>query len=312
MNLSQLFGGGVAVIHEKQPLTDAERRRFLKILGVGGGVAATGFTLEDVRTALEGETTDELAAIGEAIRNDLTGRLDREFLSTQLTHIEERFEALATLTAGGLPDERGTAYQELTAPAWNVHDHLAEVGFYESAETHLPRFAPAHIRSSARQLIRTGPLTQGLSEVGFSEQEKVALVMNVVDNDERLAQWVPTKDIPEERVEFDPERVAPLQERAAAGSLLWIDDLDRHLWQSEVLITDETFEQGMWHVKAMLGGFHLLSASIHDLGGPADLSDSQLTAALTSSTAAMIVSQENIARDLFRITDEMRAPRGGA
>lgn len=298
--------------NESQPLTDAERRRFLQILGVGGGVAATGFTLDDVRTALEGESTDELAAMGEAIRSDLTGALDAELLSAELANVAGSIETLGELQARGLPDEWGSAYQELTTPAWAVHDHLAEVGFYESAETHLPRFSPSHIESSARELIRAGPLTQGLSELGFDEQEKVTLVMNVVDNNDRLAQWVPTENIPADRVEFDVDHVPPLQQRAAGGSLLWIDDMDRHLWQSRTLITDEAFERGIWHVKAMLGGFHLMGRAVRDVEQGTELSDSQLTAALTSSTAAMIISQENIARDLFRITDEMRAPRGGA
>ena len=301
------------MIHDNKyrSVNDADRRRFLKILGVGGGVAASGFTLEDVRNALQSESDDELAAIGETIRNDLTGTLNSEVLNAELKGIEGSLGTLAELGSAGLPDERGTDYQELTTPAWTVHDHLAEVGFFESAEAHLPRFSPSHIESSARQLIQTGPLTRGLSEIGFGEQEKVALVMNVIDNDERLAQWVPTENIPENQVEFDLEHVPPLQQRAAGGSLLWIDDLDRHLWQSETLITDETFGRGIWHAKAMLGSFHLMTEAIRDIDGPADLSDSQLTAALTSSTAAMIISQENIARDLFRITDEMRAPRGG-
>lgn len=301
------------MIHEntEQSLTDAERRRFLKLLGVGG-VTATGFTLEDVRSALSAESAEELAAVGQAIREDLTGTLNSELLSAEVGKVEGSLEALADLEAAGLPDEWGTSYQELTTPAWTIHDHLAEVGFYKSAETHLPRFAPDHIASSARQLIRTGPLTQGLSELGFDEQEKIALVMNVVDNNERLAQWIPTHSIPEEKVEFNVEHVAPLQQRAAGGALLWIDDMDRHLWQSEALISDKMFERGIWHVKAMLGSFHLLTEVTRDVEGAAELSDSQLTAAITSSTAAMIISQENIARDLFRITDDMRVPRGGA
>lgn len=295
----------------RQTIDDEDRRTFLKILGLTGAVGVgKALSLGEVREAIGAESAAELAAMGQAIRNDLTGELDAALLGSAHSTLESRFETLPELAAMGTPAADSTAYQELAAPGWTVVDHLREVGFFESVEANLPAFTEDHIASTARELIRSDTLTAVLTEAGFSEREKLALVMNVVTNKERLALWVPTKDIPP-GVEFDVEHVPPVHQRAAEGALLWIDDLDQHLWQNQVLLTDDVLTRGLQDVKGMLGGLSLLSAAASDLADEQALSDSQLTAALTASAATMIVTQEDLTNDVYRITDDVRAPRPG-
>jgi hypothetical protein len=290
---------------------ETERRRFLKAVGLTGAVAVTGtFTLDELRQEMAPEATNELATMGQAIQSDLTEQLDTTLLSTQAANIGAQLERLSEIRAAGIPTEESTLYRDLATPAWMVDIHLEEVGFFNSAEAHLPAFTATHIAATARELIRTESLTTALSELGFTEQEKTALVMNVVNNADRLALWVPTKDIPEQ-VEFNVDHVAPLHHRAAEGTLLWIDYLDRFLWQNEILITEQILDDGIRDVKTMLGGFYLLTKAVHDMIAGAELTNSQFTAALTASTAIMILGQEDITTDVFRITDEMRAPRTG-
>ena len=300
------------MVHDHgRDLSEEDRRTFLKALGVGGAVASGGITFDTLRSSVEAGQSEAFAAMGESIRNDLSGRLDGALVEAELSNIVAGVERLPDLEATGTLDEPGSAYHELAAPAWTVYDHLAETGFFRSAEVNLPAFTEEHVASSAREIVHARPIEAALSTVGFGDEEMVALVSDVVTNADRLAWWVPTSDIPQDVDEFDPADVAPLHQRAVGGALLWIDELDQQLWQRRRLITDEMIANGLSDVKAMLAGAYLVTRAAHDVAGPNALSDSQLTATLTTGAAVAIVGQEAIAADLFRITDEMRAPRGG-
>jgi hypothetical protein len=285
------------------------RREFLKTLGIGGAIVAGEFTLSEIRDEVTEEPTAELSAMGRAIRTDLEGQLDADLLGTELEHLAGQVEGLSAVREAGIPTADSTMYQELAEPAWRVNDHLLATGWYENLETHLPAFTADHIGESTREVVRTEPLTAPLSELGFTDEEVTTLVGNVATNKVRLARWAPTKELPAAEVEFDLENVPPLHHRAAEGSLLWIDDLDLHLWQKEILITEEILDRSIWHVKKMLGGFYLMATVAADLAAGGDLSDSQLTAALTAATATMILGQEDLTNDVYRLTDEMRASR---
>ncbi|MFB6130775.1 MAG: twin-arginine translocation signal domain-containing protein [Salinigranum sp.] len=291
-------------------LSDEERREFLKALGVGGVAVAGGLTLENLGGAIATGQTG-LADRGEAIRGDLSGHLDASLLASGLEGIDAGIRRIPELRSMGTPSEPTSRFEEVTAPAWTVYDHLAETGFFASAESHLPRFSEEHIAASARELLGSGPLARALSELGFDDREALALVANVVTASERLSWWVPTADLPKDAEGFDPENVAPLHQRAAGGALLWIDELDHHLWQRRRLLTESMLDDGAWDVRTMLAGQHLLARAAHDVAGPGELTDSQLSAMLTTAAATTIVGQEDLAADVFRITDEMRAPGGG-
>jgi hypothetical protein len=289
-----------------------DRRQFLKVVGLTGAVAAgSEFTLSDLRGEVEGEAAGELAAMGEAIREDLVGTLDAGLLGSELASLEEQITRLPELRAMGVPAADSTEYQQLAEPGGAIHEHLVEVGFFESVEEHLPEFTPEHIGATAREFINTAALASALSELGYSEEELTSTVVNVVNNKERLAMWVPTKNIPAGVEGVDPENIAPLHQRASAGVLLWTDYLDTYLWQNEVLLTDTILDNNYGDLKQMYAGLHLLANAAEDLAGAQELSDAQLTAARSAGAAMMIVGQEDLTNDVMRITDEMRAPRTG-
>jgi hypothetical protein len=286
-----------------------DRRDFLKVVGLTGAVAAgTEFTLGDLRGAVEGEEAGELAAMGEAVREDLAGELDAALLGSELAALEGEMERLDELRAMGAPAEDSTEYQQLAEPGWAIHEHLVEVGFFEAVEEHLPEFTPEHIASTAREFIGTTTLASALAELGYSEEELTSIVVNVVNNKERLAMWVPTKNIPAGVEGFDPANIAPLHQRASAGVLLWTDYLDTYLWQNEILLTDTILDDNYADLKQMYAGVHLMANAAEDLAGAGALTDAQLTAALSAGAAMAIVGQEDLTNDVMRITDEMRAP----
>lgn len=290
---------------------EEERRDFLKLLGVTGSIgAASQFSLSDVRNALGGGTSSELAAMGEAIRSDLTGTVDADVLASSMSGIVTAVETLPEVRAAGFPGEDATPYQELTAPAWEAYRHLSDIGFFASAEEHLPAYTSEGLATTTQELVRAEPLTSTLTDAGFSEQEITATVASVTTQQDLLKHWVPASDLPTDINEFDPANVGPLHKRATGGALLWIDGLDDHLWRNKVLISEEIYDRGIQHTKTMLGGLHLMTAAAHDIAGPGEFEDAHLAAGLSGGAAIMIAGQENMAADVFRITDEMRADGG--
>ncbi|WP_135852178.1 hypothetical protein [Halorussus salinus] len=291
---------------------ERDRRNFLKVLGVAGSVgAASELSLSDLRGAVGEESAGQLATYGERIRADLAGGLDGGRLAGALSGIEAGVARLPELRAAGFPDEPGTAYQEVAAPAWDAYDHLAEVGLFAAAERHLPEFSPDHVRATVAELVRAEPLTAALADAGLDERERTAVVVDAVNQNDRLAEWVTTASLPADPEGYDPDDVAPLHQRALGGGLLWIDELDQHLWQREVVLTDDLLETGLWDAKRILAGTHLFVSAARDLAGPGELTDEQLAAGLAGGSAVAIRGQEAIAADLFRVTDAERAPRGG-
>lgn len=295
-------------------VNDEDRRRFLKALGVATGAGAVGLSLDDLRRTLGGSTAsgtaDEFAEMGEAVRTGLTGSIDSTLLHGQMAALTDSFDALPQLQAAGVPGldvpEVGTGYQSLTPAAWAIGEHLADVSFFESAEAALPSFTGVYIEETARQLIEIGAVEATLGDLAVSAQEQEALVMNIVNTSEQLSWWMPT-------IEYDPreaphEFIPPLHHRAAAGSLLWIDGLDWHLWQNSVLITQEMVDHALWDIKSMLAGFSLLSEAALGVAEES-ITDTELATITTASTALMIIAQEFFISDIVRITDHNRASR---
>ncbi|WP_226481601.1 hypothetical protein [Natrinema amylolyticum] len=286
--------------------TVADHRDLATTLGVdapdGGEV-----TWELLAGQIEPRTESRFASRGEAIRTDLAGQLDHDLLERERENVAAEIGRLPTVRDAGVPDGETGPYTAAAAPGWRLYNHLLEVGFFESLDENLPRFTADHIETTTRELVLADPLSSALDDVGFEESEKTSLLIDVANNDERLARWVPSNQIPD-GVEFDTANVPPLHQRAMGGALLWIQGLDRHLWQNEVMITDEILDDAVRYVKAMLGGLFVSATAACDLAGDGQLTDEQLTAALTAGSAVQIVSQEELLHSVFYITDEMRAP----
>ena len=292
-------------------VTAEDQRELVRNLGVSS-VTSERPTLTELKEAIDAETDPEFASMGEAIRSDLSGKLDADLLAEALSDMTAQMERLPEVREEGIPDgetEPEELYRELIVPGWRVYDHLEAVGFFESVEANLPRFTPRHIEHTATELIRADPLTDALSACGFDEREQTVLMMNVVNNNDRLSQWVPTRDIPD-GVEFNVDNVPPLHQRAMGGSLLWIKALDVHLWQKKILITEKILDDGYWHIKALLGGLYVMTQAAHEIADEESesLTDAQLTSALSASAAIMIINQDEVLQDMFWITEEMRAP----
>ncbi len=291
-------------------VTREEEQQLTEALGIDAGEGS--MTLAEMRAEVDAETDTAFASLGEAMRRDLEGRLDAELLRRELENIAEQVARLPEVREAGIPDgerEPERLYRDVAEPGWRVYEHLLDVGFFESIDANSPRFSSEHIGHTAQGFVESDALSDELADAGFDEREQTVLMMNVTNNDNRLARWVPTAQIPD-GVEFNVEDVPPLHQRAMGGALLWIRTFDVHLWQKQVLITERMLDDAIWDVKAMLGGLYLMTRAALEVAddGTDELTDSQLTAALTAGAAISIINQEEICRDAYRITDEMRAP----
>lgn len=289
-----------------------QQQELASTLGVSRPTRNQKLTVDRLQQQIDSVTDEEFVSRGDAIRNDLSSQLDTTLLEENLSKIAKQFSRLPEVREAGIPGGQSSperVYQELVEPAWQVYHHLEAIGFFESVEANLPGFTPSHIETTARELISAEPLIGALADCKFDDHEQMILMMNVANNDTRLSRWTPTREIPE-GVEFNVDYVPPLHQRAMGGALLWIQALDDHLWRKEILITEAILDDVHWDTKAVLGGLYLMAIAAHDIATDTEkpLTDAQLTAALTASTAVMIVNQEELMQDAFWITEEKRKP----
>ena len=301
--------------YRQRSVSDEQRREFLKALGVGGAVAAGGATLDDVREAVTASSANELASVGEAIRSDLTGELDADLLGQGHADVASATAGLTAVSERGLPGADEGPREEFAAVAEAgrpVYEHLAEVGFFESTTERLPRFSPKYIEDSIRRFVVSEGLAGSLSDLGFDQQELVDLLATVVNHRERIGDrhWVATDELPREQMEFG-EYVPPMTKAAAGGVMLWLEDLDDHLWKQGVLLTDGILADATWDARAMAAGFDLMLDGARRVAAQDDTSDDELAGLLSSGFALQAIAQNLLPQDAYWITEEMRAPRGG-
>jgi hypothetical protein len=295
-------------------VTAHDREQLAAEFGVGD--ATTGDPkLADLRAAVDEVTDPQYTSMGEAIRSDLHDRLDADLIETSVRGLEEQLARAEEIREVGVPVRHGPGdagieelYRELIEPVWETYDHLVEVGFFESLSENLPAFTSDHVDHTARGLLTTDTLTDGVADAGFNNRERTALLMNVVNNKTRLSRWVPTRDIPE-GVEFNVEYVPPLYHRAIGGGLLWVKSLDRHLKQKEILLTEDVLDDALWRTRAILAGVDIFLRAVRDVASDeSELSDAQLVAGLSGGAAVTIVNQEELMQEVYWLTEPKRAP----
>lgn len=309
------FGTNPQEQYSYRVVTDANRQRFQETLGLSTTDAPSLPALTDSQSGLLPDS--ELATMGRAFEADLKRSPDKALIANELARVREAFDRLPALRDDGIPARDETPYQDLTPAAWRLTNHLEEIGFFTSAEDNFPAFTPEYITTTTKQLLAQDDVSVTLADLGFPDDEQVALVTNIVTAREQLSWWERTLDYPpveepdgyEDGVDYDV--VPPLHERAMAGSLLWIDGLDWWIWQHEVLMTDEMIENTVWDIKSMLAGVYLLGETALGLA-EGTITAEEVASVATASTALMIIAQEYLAEDIAWIDDDMRKPRAAS
>lgn len=297
--------------HEQMHVPEEDRRQFLKVLGLGSAVAIGSATLDDVTQAVSETAVGELAPIGQEIKADLGGSLDAALLANQQVAFVESAGLLGS-AAYELPDaEPAEEFAAVAAAGQPVVDHLADVGFFESTTQRIPTLTPSYLETASKMFVGSEALTAPLADIGLVEGEGVDLVATVIANAEELStyHWVATDEIPREEIERG-EFIPAMTRAAAEGVLLWLADLDQHLWQKAPLITDAILAEAAWHARSMAAGFQLMTEGARAVAdGSTGLSDAELAALLTTGFAIQAISSGLLPQDVYWITEEMRAPR---
>lgn len=293
-------------------VSDEDRRDFLQALGIGGSIAVGSATLGEVRNAVTAEPSAKMASIGQAVQADLTGTLDPDLLASQQAALAEEVRALPAILERGFPQrEPRNEFESVAQSARPVYDHLVGVGFFGSTTEHLPELDPEYLQSAVQTFVGTAALTEPFEDLGLSGEEGVDLAATVIADAEELAaqHWIATDKIDRSAVGYG-ESIPPVTRGAAGGVLLWLEDLDLHLWQKKVLLTEEILERAVWHSRSMAAGFHLMIESARHIAEESgQLSETELTALLSVGIATQAVSQTRLPEEVYWITEGMRKPR---
>lgn len=292
--------------HGNRPVTDAQRRRFLKLLGVGTA-GAVGITLSDVTVAAE-DIDDSFAEVGEAIRADVADDLDGELIAEGQSELANAATELPTVPAKGHPDEVRDDYSSVAAPGWEVYEHLVESDFFLKATNYLPDYDVDFVESTLEGFVNSDHFMSSLAEVGLSDDEGIDLLATVVDRAETLSEyhWVGHEEIRRHNYEAGPS-IGTMTQLSSGGALLWIDDIDLHLYQQQILITDEILADAAWHAHCMATGFYLMSETARVMADESeDATDAELGTAVSLAFAVQSISQYLLAEDVYWITQAMR------
>ncbi len=61
-------------------MTVEDRRELVQNLGIGGATTDENLSLTEIKAAIDAQTDPEFASMGEAIRSDLSGKLDADLI----------------------------------------------------------------------------------------------------------------------------------------------------------------------------------------------------------------------------------------
>ncbi|GAB7095156.1 hypothetical protein JCM30237_23090 [Halolamina litorea] len=293
-------------------ISDEDRRTFLKALGVGGAVAVGSASIEDVRNAVTAGESAQLAQIGNDVRADLSGSLDAATLADGQAELASAVSSLTVAAEAGLPAaEQRAEFEAVAAAAQPVYDHLEATGFFESTDTHLPQFTPSYLESAVSTFVGAEGMAEPLSSMGLTGGDGVDLLTEVIANAERLNtyHWVASEDVPREQLQYG-EKIPPMTKAASYGALAWLNDLDEHLWQKQILLDDSIYGDAVWHARSMAAGLQLMSEGATALAEESGrFSDEELSALLTTGFAVQAIAQNLLPQDVYWVTEEMRAPR---
>ena len=297
--------------HNYHKSLDEERRDLLKALGVGGTVAIGSATLGDVRSVVTANPSTDLESIAENIKADVAGELDASLLADQQTELASAASALPAVPERGLPeDSPRSEFTAVETAAQPVYDHLIETGFFESTTEHLPEFTSGYLTDSVQTFVGSASLAAPLTDLGLTEEEGVDLIATVVGHAEDLEHhWIPTDKLTREHFE-GIEHVPPMTQAAAGGVVLWLEDMDEHVWKNGQIMTESIVADAAWYGHAMTAGFHLMAEGAKRIGaGDETLSNDELTALLSTGFAVQTISQFLLPEDVYWISEEMRGSR---
>ncbi|MBP1986314.1 hypothetical protein [Halolamina salifodinae] len=291
-------------------VTDEERREFLKVIGVAGAVGASGVTLGELNSTVEPSNVEALSAVGAAVSEEMAGGVNPDLLATQQAELATALSAApAAVESGAAFREPGSAFDDIAEAGWLTHDHLAETGFFETLSEEMPAFNPERLTTSTQAFLGSSAATAPLTDLDLGGTEGVDLVAPIINQAEKLSHfhWIASGDIPAEHQLADV--LPPISQRAAGGVLLWLQNLDDHLYQDQVLLNEQILADGIWEVRGMTAGFYLMAEGAKAVSADSDrFTDAELGALFATSIALQEVAQRMLPVHMHWLDEAARDP----
>jgi len=255
---------------------------------------------EDVTQPVGEDAKENLAAAGEELAGAVGDGIDGSELSDAAEELAGQLSELTPVAHADLDPALESAYKDLAGVGDDIVSHLVAADFFGAVDDTLPPFDPDFLEAC---------LVHGLQSVGEAsvfetagvEADLSGYISNCVaasEEIEREVRWEPDK----------PEKVSPMTTRGATeGVVDWLDDLGRHRWMSEELLSEEMLDDASTHTDAFGSALLLIAEGAAGLGD--DSSDPEdAVAQVVGGIALHTYHQRRLPEDLSWITDDMRAP----
>ena len=260
----------------------------------------SGTVTKDIDDSIGQEAREKLAAAGKELAGEIGTEVNRATLSDGAEETAKASAAIPSLTCDNLTPELEEKYRDVARAANEVVSHLVSVDFFETADETLPPFDAEFLDECLVHALRNAEDASVFEKAGVrsilsgSVSEALAHTKEI----ERNVRWEPE----------NPEKVSPMTTRGATeGVVDWLDDLGRHLWMSEVLLSEEMLDKASTHTQALVAAVLLLARGAAGLSDD-DTDPEDAVAEIVGGIALHTHYQRRIPEDLSWITDEMRAP----
>ncbi|PSP99588.1 hypothetical protein BRC94_07030 [Halobacteriales archaeon QS_5_70_17] len=256
-----------------------------------------------VNDPLSEDAKGRLTDAGDELADEIRTEVDGAALSDAAGDMAQALANVSSLTHEDLSPTLETEYETVAARANDLVSNLILADFFETADEVLPPFDPDFLEDCLAHAVGTAEMEPfETAGVGSELPEFVDEALSHTEAIEQNVRWEPEK----------PNKVSPMTTRGATeGVVDWLDDLGRHLWMSEVLLSEQMLEDAETHTRAMGSALLLLAQGVagldHDESNPEDD-----VARIVGGIALHTHHQRRLPEDLSWITDEMRAPGGWA
>lgn len=259
----------------------------------------------DINSSVEQEAIDNIASAGEDLADAVGSDIDGGELTDAAEAFAESLSGVSSVTADDLEPSLEDEYREAAVAGDEVVSHLISAGFFEAVDELAPPFDAEFLDDCLVHALGSAEEEGALYEMAGVEEDLPDFVSDAIENSEEI----------EDNVRWEPDKrekkASPMTTRGATeGAVDWLDDLGRHLWMSEKLLSDEMLADASDHTKGLGAGLLMVADGTAGLDGDSNPEDD--LAKIVGGMAIHTYHQRRIPEHLSWITDDMRAPAAWA
>lgn len=253
---------------------------------------------DDVNQTAGMGAEEDLAVAGEKLAEAI--EVDGAELSGAAENLAEALSTATPVTRDDLHPELESEYEELAEIGDDIVSHLVAGGVFEAVDDTLPPFDPDFLDACLERALESAEDDPTFETAGTGSDlaEYVGNCTAATEEIEQNVRWEPERS----------EKTSPMTTRGATeGVVDWLDDLGRHLWMSETLLSDEMLDDASTHTDALGSALLLIARGAAELDAE-ETDPEDGVAGIVGGIALHTYHQLRVPEDLSWITDEMRSP----